>query len=166
MLLQSRRHTLSLPVSLSWSHSTTRRYGSRVFEYLAEDQENRLHLPNPLCTVFPTVTRWVAKGGGVKTKTNTNTPSTVVWGKWERHKQRQRQKQDRDRDTILGCVKTNISHPAHTLFCEYILYITNIWSLSHTLISAAPFILWAQLQGSRSSTASASSHSTSSMRRS
>ena len=33
------------------------RYGSRVFEYLAEDQKDRLHLPNPLCTLFPTVTR-------------------------------------------------------------------------------------------------------------
>ena len=59
LLLQSRRYILSLPVSYSLSYSSTCRYGSRVFEYLAEDQENRLHLPNPLCTVFPTVTRWV-----------------------------------------------------------------------------------------------------------
>ena len=33
------------------------RYGSQVVEYLSYDQVGRLARPNPMCTVFPTVTR-------------------------------------------------------------------------------------------------------------
>ena len=69
------------------------RYGSRVFEYLAEEQENRLNLPNPLCTVFPTVTRWIS---AAKTKTKTL---------WEQ-RQRQRQYNRKVKDSIRAKTKT------------------------------------------------------------
>ena len=82
------------------------RYGSRVFEYLAEEQENRVHLPNPLCTVFPTVTRLMGVWGS----------TCATWWLFDIH-------------------------------------------------SAAPSILWVQPPESKSSTASASCPSTSSMRR-
>ena len=34
------------------------RYGSQVLKYLSHDQVSRSDLPNPMCTVFPTVTRY------------------------------------------------------------------------------------------------------------
>ena len=34
------------------------RYGSQVLKYLSHDQVARSDLPNPMCTVFPTVTRY------------------------------------------------------------------------------------------------------------
>lgn len=32
------------------------RYGTQVLKYLSHDQYSRTEIPNPLCTVFPTVT--------------------------------------------------------------------------------------------------------------
>ena len=42
-----------------WKHrQCVCRYGSQVLKYLSHDQVARSDLPNPMCTVFPTVTRF------------------------------------------------------------------------------------------------------------